>query len=134
MRIERSGTQRWLVVGGAPDKFWPVVKEFWQELGFLVNVEIPEAGIMETDWAENRAKTAAGRHSRYLGQGFRQPLFDAERDKFRTRLEKGAETGYGGNLHQPSRHVRGLYQRGQDGYRWQPRPADPELEAEMLRG
>jgi uncharacterized lipoprotein len=56
MRIERSGTQRWLVVAGSPDKLWPGVKEFWQELGFLVNVEIPEAGIMETDWAENRAK------------------------------------------------------------------------------
>jgi outer membrane protein assembly factor BamC len=56
MRIERSGTQRWLVVAGSPDKLWPNVKEFWQELGFLVNVEVPEAGILETDWAENRAK------------------------------------------------------------------------------
>jgi outer membrane protein assembly factor BamC len=48
--IERAGTQRWLVVNVPPEKLWPVVKEFWQETGFLVNVEMPEAGVMETDW------------------------------------------------------------------------------------
>ena len=58
--IERAGTQRWLVVEGTPDSLWPTVKAFWQELGFLVNVEIPEAGVMETDWAENRAKIDDG--------------------------------------------------------------------------
>ena len=56
VHIERSGTQRWLVVPQPPEAVWPVVKEFWQELGFLIKIEIPEAGIMETDWAENRAK------------------------------------------------------------------------------
>ena len=35
MRIERAGTQRWLVVQEPPEKLWPVVKEFWQESGFL---------------------------------------------------------------------------------------------------
>jgi outer membrane protein assembly factor BamC len=56
VRVERAGTQRWLVVQGTPAELWPVVKAFWQELGFIINVEIPEAGVMETDWAENRAK------------------------------------------------------------------------------
>ena len=93
MRIERSGTQRWLVVGGSPDKLWPGVKEFWQELGFLVNVEIPEAGIMETDWAENRAKLPQDIIRGTLGKVFDSLYSTAERDKFRTRLEKSAETG-----------------------------------------
>jgi len=44
------------VVPEAPEKIWPVVKEFWQGLGFLVKTEMPEVGVMETDWAENRAK------------------------------------------------------------------------------
>jgi len=56
MRIERSGDQRWLVVSVGPDKLWPLVKEFWQENGFLIAMDVPEAGVMETDWAENRAK------------------------------------------------------------------------------
>ena len=59
-RIERSGSQRWLVVKGEPDAVWNVVKEFWQETGFIVNVENADAGVMETDWAENRAKIPEG--------------------------------------------------------------------------
>ena len=56
MRIARDGNQRYLVVGEQPDKLWPVVREFWQENGFLLVVDLPDAGVMETDWAENRAK------------------------------------------------------------------------------
>ena len=39
MRIERDGTQRWLVVQGSPDGIWPQLKDFWQELGFVINLE-----------------------------------------------------------------------------------------------
>ena len=56
VRMERAGTQRWLVVPQVPEKLWPVVNEFWQEAGFLIKIETPEAGVMETDWAENRSK------------------------------------------------------------------------------
>ena len=133
MRIERSGTQRWLVVAGSPDKLWPGVKEFWQELGFLVNVEVPEAGIMETDWAENRAKVPQDIIRGTLGKVFDSLYSTAERDKFRTRLEKGAEPG---TVEIYISH-RGMYEvyvsEGKSDTRWQPRPADPELEAEMLR-
>ena len=133
MRIERSGTQRWLVVAGSPDKLWPNVKEFWQELGFLVNVEVPEAGILETDWAENRAKLPQDIIRGTLGKVFDSLYSTAERDKFRTRLEKGAEAG---TVEIYISH-RGMYEiytnEGKSETRWQPRPADPELEAEMLR-
>jgi outer membrane protein assembly factor BamC len=133
MRIERSGTQRWLVVAGAPDKLWPGVKEFWQELGFLVNVEVPEAGIMETDWAENRAKLPQDIIRGTIGKVFDSLYSTAERDKFRTRLEKGAEPG---TVEIYISH-RGMYEiyvnEGRSDTKWQPRPADPELEAEMLR-
>lgn len=133
MRIERSGTQRWLVAGGAADKLWPGVKEFWQELGFLVNMEVPEAGIMETDWAENRAKLPQDIIRGTLGKVFDSLYSTAERDKFRTRLEKGSEPG---TVEIYISH-RGMYEvytnEGKSETRWQPRPADPELEAEMLR-
>ena len=133
MRIERSGTQRWLVVGGVPEKLWPEVKEFWQELGFLVNVEMPEAGIMETDWAENRAKIPQDVIRGTIGKVFDSLYSTAERDKFRTRLEKGTEAG---TVEIYISH-RGMYEtyinEGKSETRWQPRPADPELEAEMLR-
>src|SRR5258706_10300233 len=30
VRVERDGTQRWLVVKGTPQQVWPVVRDFWQ--------------------------------------------------------------------------------------------------------
>lgn len=133
MRVERAGSQRWLVVAGTPDKLWPVIKEFWQELGFIVNLELPDAGILETDWAENRAKLPQDMIRATLGKLLDQIYSTPERDKFRTRLEKGAEEG----TTEIYISHRGMYEvyatEGQDRTVWQPRPADPELEAEMLR-
>ena len=133
MRVERSGSQRWLVVTGAPDKIWPGIKEFWQEMGFIVNLELPDAGIMETDWAENRAKLPQDVIRSALGKLLDQIYSTSERDKFRTRLEKGSEDG----TTEIYISHRGLYEvyasEGKDRTMWQPRPADPELEVEMLR-
>jgi outer membrane protein assembly factor BamC len=133
LRIERAGTQRWLVVPGSPDKVWPGIKEFWQELGFIVNVESPEAGIMETDWAESRAKMPQGIIRDALSKAFDYIYSTPERDKFRTRLEKGAQ----GDTTEIYISHRGMYEiytnEGKSETRWQPRPADPEREAEMLR-
>ena len=56
VRVGRDGNQRWLIVKQTPEQLWPRIKEFWQESGFLLAIETPEAGVMETDWAENRAK------------------------------------------------------------------------------
>jgi len=132
-RIERSGAQRWLVVGGSPDKVWDVVKEFWQETGFLIKLELPEAGVMETDWAENRAKIPQDFLRNFLGKVIDSLYSTAERDKFRTRLEPGSEPGTTDIF---ISH-RGMYEifvsEGKDQTKWQPRPSDPELEAEMLR-
>ena len=86
VRMERAGTQRWMVVPEPPEKVWSVVKEFWQASGFLVNVEVPEAGVMETDWAENRAKLPQDFIRSSIGKILDQLYSTAERDKFRTRL------------------------------------------------
>ena len=132
-RIERSGSQRWLVVAEAPDKLWDKVKEFWQETGFLIKLELPEAGVMETDWAENRAKIGDDFIRNMLGKVLDSLYSTAERDKFRTRMEPGSEPGTTDIF---ISH-RGMYEiyvsEGKDQTKWQPRDADPELEAEMLR-
>ncbi|MGZ8269312.1 MAG: outer membrane protein assembly factor BamC, partial [Burkholderiales bacterium] len=93
VRLERAGTQRWLVIKGEPEKLWPVIKDFWQETGFLVNIESPETGVMETDWAENRARIPDGIVRNTLGRLLDQVYSTGERDKFRTRLERGAQPG-----------------------------------------
>lgn len=134
VRVERAGNQRWLVAQGTADQLWPVVKEFWQELGFIVNLEVREAGVMETDWAENRAKIDDGMLRNLIGKVLGSSSINGERDKFRTRLEPGA----GGKNTEIYVSHRGLVEvadsrSAEARYIWQPRPADPELEAEMLR-
>lgn len=133
VRVERSGNQRWLVVAMSPDKVWDTVKEFWQETGFIVSVERPEAGVMETDWAENRAKIGDDLLRRTLGKLLDSLYSTGERDKFRTRLEQGAAPGTT-DIFISHRAMEEVYTSGaREDTRWQPRPADPELEAEMLR-
>ena len=86
LRVERTGNQRWLVSNDPPEKLWPVVREFWQESGFLLRQEMPETGIMETDWAENRATIGDSWVTRALGGLLKSAHGTAERDKYRTRL------------------------------------------------
>jgi outer membrane protein assembly factor BamC len=132
-RVERAGTQRWLVVKGEPEQLWPLLKDFWQETGFLVNVEMPEAGVMETDWAENRARVPDGFIRNTLGKLLDSVYSTSERDKFRTRLERGSQTGMT-EIYISHRGMEEVYTSVQkDDTRWQPRPPNPELEAEMLR-
>jgi outer membrane protein assembly factor BamC len=132
-RIERSGNQRWLVVTVPADKVWDTVKDFWQELGFIVKVEMPEAGIMETDWAENRAKVPDGFLRNTLGKLLDSLYSTGERDKFRTRFEPGAEPG-STDIFISHRGMEEVYtSSSKDETRWQPKPPDSELEAEMLR-
>jgi outer membrane protein assembly factor BamC len=139
MRVERAGSERWLVVSSdPPEKLWPLVKDFWQENGFLIKTEVPEAGVMETDWAENRAKVPAGFLRDALGKILDQVYSTAERDKFRTRLERTAD-GKGSEVYISHRGMSEVYTtpRGAAGENaqtvWTAREPDPGLEAEFLR-
>jgi outer membrane protein assembly factor BamC len=56
-----------------------------------------------------------------------------ERDKFRTRIERGTQAGTT-EIYISHRGMQEVYiTEGKDQTRWQPRKADPDLEAEMLR-
>lgn len=132
VRVERAGNQRWLVVNRPADQIWGPVRDFWQENGFLLAMDQPNLGIMETDWAENRAKIPTDIIRSTIGKVFDGAYSTAERDKFRTRLERSA-TG-GTEIFISHRGMQEVYaNREQDQTVWQPRAADPELEAEFLR-
>ena len=132
VRIERAGNQRWLVVNRPAEKLWEPVKDFWQENGFLLALDQSNLGIMETDWAENRAKIPQDMIRNALGKLLDSLYSTPERDKFRTRLERDGN----GNTEIFISH-RGMLEvyttNGEKQTIWQPRPADPELEAEFLR-
>lgn len=131
-RIERAGEQRWLVVKATPAQVWSTTKEFWAESGFVLKRDTPEAGIMETDWAENRSKIPEDIVRRTIGRLI-DGLYDTgTRDKFRTRIEPGAEAGTT-DIYISHRGVEEIYTNVEkNSTAWQPKPADKELEAEML--
>ncbi len=131
VRIERSGTQRWLVVNRTAEQLWGPVRDFWQESGFLLTIDQPDLGILETDWNENRAKLPQDFIRSTIGKALDSLYSTAERDKFRTRLER---TSGGTEIYISHRGMMEVYANEQQGNTvWQPRPSDPELEAEFLR-
>ena len=133
VRVERSGNQRWLVVAAPADQLWGTVKDFWQETGFIIVVERPDAGVMETDWAEDRAKIGGDFIRNTVGKLLDSLYSTGERDKFRTRFEPGSEPGTT-DIFISHRGMEEVYtSSAKDDTRWQPRPPDPELEADMLR-
>ena len=132
VRIERSGTQRWLVVNRPADQLWSPVRDFWQENGFLLAMDQSNLGIMETDWAENRAKIPQDFIRNTLGKLLDSLYSTSERDRFRTRLERSPNGGT--EIYISHRGMIEVYNNNQkDQTVWQPRPTDPELEAEFLR-
>lgn len=132
VKIERGGTQRWLVVKASPDQLWPVVREFWQENGFLIKSEEPTVGFMETDWAENRARIPLGGITGFINKALDAVSSLPERDKFRTRLERAGD-GASTEIYVSHKGMAEVYYRERDNNtKWQVRPTDPELEAAML--
>ena len=132
VRLERAGGQRWLSVSGkSAEQLWPLVREFWQDNGFVLKRDEPQLGIMETDWAENRAKIPQDGVRKLLATVGLDGLYATpERDKFRTRFERSPN----GNVEIYISH-RGMvesFTEGKNDTKWQPRADDPELEAEFL--
>jgi len=132
VRIERAGNQRWLVINRSAEQLWEPVREFWQENGFVLVQDQANIGIMETDWAENRAKIPQDFIRSALGKVLDSIYSTGERDKFRIRLERNASGGT--EIYVSHRGMIEVYSSSsKDATHWQPRAADPELETEFLR-
>ena len=131
-RIEREGTQRWLVVDVAPEQAFNAVREFLPTIGLQIEREDAKVGVVETAWAENRANLPQSLLRGLLGRFLGQVYSSGEMDKFRFRVERTAA-----NTSEIFVSHRGMVEvfttQAQDATKWQPRPSDPELEAELLQ-
>ena len=130
-RIERLGNQRILMVDIKADAAWEPLREFWKENGFTLNIDQPELGIMETDWAENRGKLPQDLVRKSIGKIFDSLYSTGERDKYRTRVER---TDKGLEITVTHRGMMEVYTGPlNSSTTWTTRPADTELEVEFLR-
>ena len=134
VRIERDSQMRWLVVQASPEALWPLVREFIVNAGLIVERENPTAGVIETDWSENRARVGGGESfvTRLFGG-----VFSTTRDRFRVRLERGAQPGTT-EIYVAHQGVEEVVvgtgpHKDTGGTRWQPRATDPDLEIELMR-
>ena len=136
-KIARSGNERWIVAKATPEQAWTISRQFWTDTGFVVAVEQPAVGVMETDWAENRADMPSDFLRSTVGKYLEAFTSTYKRDKFRTRIERGAEPGtveiyvsHRGMEQVPTVMMDNRYGAG---FAWAVMPPNPNLEAEMLQ-
>ena len=135
IRFVRDRDRFWLVIKGEPAQVWPRVRDFFLRNGFILRVDNPTIGIMETDWAENRANIPDGAIRRILGKSLGNIYSSGTRDKFRIRLERGSEPGTT-ELYLTHKGMKEVVQgdtTSPEGTIWTPRKADHELEVEMIK-
>jgi outer membrane protein assembly factor BamC len=137
-RVVRGGTERWLVVKATPEVAWNESRQFWSSVGFALAIEQPTLGIMETDWAENRANVPSNFLQSTIGKYIDIFGNTYKRDKFRTRIERGNEPGtveiyisHRGAEQVPTVNIDNKAS-SPAGFVWAVAPPDPGLEAEML--
>ena len=129
-RIERLGNERWLSTTLAPEQVYPQVRAFWKDNGFTLVQDRADAGIIETDWAENRAKLPNDFVRNTIGKVFENIVSTGELDKYRTRVER---TATGSDIYITHRGMEEKYiGERRESTIWESRPADPSLEAEFL--
>ena len=129
-RIMRAGDVRWIASGETPDRLWPRLKEFWVESGMQIALEDPRVGLIETEWAENRAKIKDDFIRRSIGRLFDRAYDSGERDRYIMRVEP---TATGSEVRITHRGMEEVYTDAQKtSTKWQARATDPELEAVML--
>lgn len=130
LSIERDGNMRWLRTSLTPEQLWPQLRSFWEDLGLKLALDQAQLGVMETDWAENRAKVPASGLSKFLGSYATGLFSSGERDMYRTRVERSSKGTLVYISHKGLMEVPDSVAK--DTYHWAARPSDPQLEAAML--
>ncbi|MFT4564644.1 MAG: outer membrane protein assembly factor BamC, partial [Gammaproteobacteria bacterium] len=98
-----------LAVEGVTTQIWPQLREFWHELGYELELDDEELGVVETSWNENQEELI--------------------RDKFKVFAEPGQETGT--TLLYVSHRGEELVPQGEQ-LVWQPRTRDVSLERQVV--
>ena len=128
VQLMSNGGTRWLQVNAPAEAVWPKLQDFWRVIGLDIKRDEPRVGIMETDWAENKAEIPMDGIRKMLGKTF-EGMWDAgSRDRYKLRLERASAGGT--NIYLSSE--RAEEQVSGTGTKWEYKPAKPEVEGEML--
>lgn len=92
-KIVKDGSERYIQVNLPPEQVWESLLDFWPSVGLQVEREDPRAGVMETNWAENKANLPQDIIRATLGKLLDSVYSTGERDRYRTRIERNANGG-----------------------------------------
>ena len=135
LHLERNGDQRWLSTTDAPENVLPKVRGYWQSQGFVIKVDEPKSGIIETDWKESRNKLPSDGIRGVISNLLDSFSDSGLRDRYRTRLERRADGGteiyvtHFGAVEQATGTSTSVQTAD---VQWLPRASDPGLEATQL--
>ena len=132
MRIERAGTERWLVVPGTAEANFPRIREFWSTMNMNLVLDDSRIGLMETDWQENRARIQQDIVRRTIGKVFDNLYSSGTRDKYRTRIERGVNSTTEIYVSHRGLEEQNVGSTASPVFRWEFRKPEPEYEAEIL--
>jgi len=129
MSVMRDGNIHWLVADQPAQDLYPKIVEFWGQEGFTIHSQDPKAGLIQTDWAENRAKIPEGWLHSLLGKVLDQVFDSGERDRFRTRIERvDGKT----EIYISHQHMVQTPDKGDSSFKWVYGKEDQGLNAAML--
>lgn len=129
IKIFRQGKNMFLSVSSS-DKLalWEKIKSFWLMEGFqIINEDITIASI-KTNYLENLSEAQLGTIQRVVGRYVPLLVTPETRDSYSTRLIK-KDNGYDVLI---THYGKEFMSDGDDEFRWQNRPRDPEFENEMI--
>lgn len=136
LRLEGSGDFYWLAVDGPVDNLYKLIKDFWASEGYVLAVDEPAIGIMQTKWVLSEAGHSDEDES-FLDALFGNNDLSAVQDQYRTRIAK--DSGVSSTriyiAHRGTEIFHQLETRqteDEDASDWGFRPREPELEVEML--
>lgn len=136
VKMVREGTSRWLEIEDTPKRIWPRVIAFWREQGILLVDQDPVAGVMKTDWLENRAEIRRDFLTNTIRRVAPGLYATSTRDQYRVRIEPGLEQRttdlYLTHRGMEERVVESSPNTVESTI-WEPSGTDPDKEAAMLR-
>ncbi|WP_019624953.1 outer membrane protein assembly factor BamC [Thioalkalivibrio sp. ALJT] len=125
--LMREGNVRWLSVEAPAEELWDQLTAFWDSQNLRLERNEPQVGIMQTEWAEDRAGIPLSGTQNIFARALGNVYDATTRDQYRLRLERenGRSAIYISH--------RGAAEEAEgETWRWAMRPSDPDLEAEML--
>ena len=108
-----------------------MLQDFWASVGLAVKYQDAKTGIIQTEWAENKANLPKDIIRATIGKALDVVYDTGTRDQYRARMER-AEDGTTNIFITHRQMVEVLKGRQEESTIWQPGPSDPELEAVML--